>query len=186
MTGEQKLPHGVIAATWWNELQPDGKKRAGDRAALARLRRCGRPEEAAEVPAALALARRLGIRDGSDWKHLEAILVTAIVLAHVRANRDDVLTARLLGPAEPGGHAALSPLRLARLLAAETAEERIIAFRRAVALAGYTANVADLADALLNWSDRKRVAWAFAYHNVTPPESGAATAGATRVTGGMS
>lgn len=178
MTPEQKISPNPkdSAADWWQALQPDpDRRRPGDRAALAQLRRCSRPEDAVEVPAALDLARRLGVRDGHD-RRLGDILATAIVLAHVRADERGHHMARQLGTAAPGERAALSPLRLARLLAAQTPEERITVFRRAVALAGHKVNLRDLAEAMLGWSvphvgERIRIAWAFAYHDVPPPAS---------------
>jgi CRISPR system Cascade subunit CasB len=176
MSPEQKSPQKLkdIAADWWGALQPDpDRHRPGDRAALAQLRRCSRPEDAIEVPAALALARALGARDGHD-RRLGDFLATAIVLAHVRKDDRDNRMARQLGAAVQGERALLSPLRLARLLAAQTPEERIAAFRRAVALADHKVNLRDLADAMLDWShpvagERIRIAWAFAYHNVPSP-----------------
>lgn len=163
------IEQAKVARQWWSELQPDPeKKRPGDRGALARLRRCATPLQAATEPVALDLARRVGVRDGAD-PHLADVLATAIVLAHVRADDASAAAARRLGAGGPDKPAPMSPLRLTRLLAAETADERIIAFRRAVALAGYCINVGDLALALLDWSDRIRTRWAFAYHDTPPP-----------------
>lgn len=159
------------ATLWWRHLQPDpdpDRKRPGDRAALARLRRCTTAAEAAVEPAALDLARRVGVRNGSDSR-LENALLAAIVLAHVRSNDDGRPVARKLGPAAPGEAARMSPLRLARLLAADTFEDRLIAFRRAVALAERSVNVHDLAQTLLSWTERRRIQWAFAYHDAPPP-----------------
>ena len=183
MTDEQKSPPKSkdkdIAADWWNALQPDpDRRRPGDRAALAQLRRCSRPEDAAEVPAALDLARRLGAHNGYTPR-LADFLATAIVLAHVRKDDRDKRMPRQLGAAAQGERAPLSPLRFARLLSAQTPEERIAAFRRAVALADHKVNLRDLAEAMLDWShpvvgERTRIAWAFAYHNVPPPSGGLA------------
>lgn len=166
----KRSEQALSATLWWRHLQPDPeRKRPGDRAALARLRRCTTLIEAAVEPAALDLARRVGVRDGSDTLRLERALLTAIVLAHVRAEDNGRPMARQLGPAAPGEAARMSPLRLARLLAADTFEERLIAFRRAVALAKGSVNVRDLAQALLDWSEPRRIQWAFAYHDAPPP-----------------
>jgi CRISPR system Cascade subunit CasB len=157
-----------LAARWWRALQPDEKRpdpsaRAGNRAALARLRRCSATVEAATIPEALVLAGRLGITHGLHAR-FEGVLLTAIVLAHVREDDRSAPVARQLGGAGPDARAPMSPLRFARLLNAETTEEKLIAFRRAVALLGGTANVPDLARALLNWSEKTRIDWAFDYH----------------------
>lgn len=164
-----------IAALWWAELQPNENRpnpslRAGDRAALARLRRCTTTMEAASEPAALDLARRIGITHGLNGRLGDALLA-AIVLAHVRKDDRGASVARRLGVGGPDQRAVMSPLRLSRLLSADTIEERLIAFRRVVALLDNEVNVANLAAALLDWSDRTRVAWAFDYHSVPPPGS---------------
>lgn len=166
-----------IAARWWRELQPDDKRpnpslRAGNRAALARLRRCARVAEAGSEPEALDLARRLGISHGGHGR-LENALLAAIVLAHVRDDDREMSVARRLGASGPDQRALMSPLRLSRVLTADTAEDRLVAFRRVVALLGGRAHVTNLARALLDWSEKTRIAWAFDYHNVPPPGSDA-------------
>lgn len=151
---------------WWRELQPDpARKRPGDRAALARLRRAATPIEAAEEPATIDLARRLHATEHG----LELVALCAAVIAHVR--EDDTLpAARRLGGGTDG-RPLVSLLRFRRLIQAETAADRLIQFRRAVALAGQKLNVADLAEALLDWSERRRIAWIFRYHDAPPPTS---------------
>jgi CRISPR system Cascade subunit CasB len=144
------------AARWWRELQPD-------RAALARLRRAATPIEAAEEPATIDLARRLRATEHD----LETVALCTAVLAHVRQD-DTLLTAQRLG-GWTNGRPLVSLMRFRRLLQAETAADRLIHFRRAVALANQTLNVADLAEALLDWSERRRIAWIFSYHNAPPP-----------------
>jgi CRISPR system Cascade subunit CasB len=167
-----------IATRWWRELQPDDKRpnpstKAGDRASVARLRRCATVAQAATIPAALDLARRLDITHGRHGR-LDSVLLAAIVLAHVRADDRSVPVARQLGGAGPDARAPMSPLRFARLLNAETVEEKLIAFRRAVALLGGTAHVPNLAFALLDWSDKTRIDWAFEYHGAPRPGAEAA------------
>jgi CRISPR system Cascade subunit CasB len=161
---------GRAAAAWWRALQPDPARRnprdrPGDRGALARLRRCHHPLDAAAEPAALDLARRLGVRSGGDPALADA-LAAAVVLAGVRASDPGgPHPARRLGSGE---RPLMSRLRLARLLAADTPEERLTGFRRAVALAGGAADGAALAEALLDWPGQ-RVRWAFEYHAAEPP-----------------
>jgi CRISPR system Cascade subunit CasB len=175
-----------IAARWWRELQPDDKRPnpadgAGSRAALARLRRCTSAIHAATIAEALELARRLDITHGRHGR-FESVLLTAVVLAHVRDDDRSAPVARRLGGAGPNSRAPMSPLRFARLLNAETTEEKLIAFRRAVVLLGGTAHVPNLASALLDWSDKTRIAWAFDYYGVPPP--GPATANPMQLAAG--
>jgi len=172
MTDESRW--NEIAARWWRELQPDDQRpdpsqRAGNRAAVARLRRCTTAAQAAAIPAALDLARRVGITFGHHGR-FETVLLTAIVLAHVREDDRGASAARQLGGVGPDQRAAMSPLRFARLLNAETTEEKLIAFRRAVALLRGAVHVPNLALALLDWSEKTRIAWAFDYHGA--PSSG--------------
>jgi CRISPR system Cascade subunit CasB len=159
---------GVV--DWWRELQPDhAHNRAGDRAALARLRRCTTVAEAMQDPAAIALYRRCG---GSDPRDLPTVGLAAGVLAHVRADDPHQLrVARSLGPktGEGGETALLKPLRFRRLMEAETLDERLTAFRRMVALANGALNVSDLAGALVNWSEARRMRWIYDYWNAGQP-----------------
>ena len=157
------------AAEWWRDLQPDRARkrpdeRPGDRAALARLRRCASVGEAMLEPATIALFRRCGATDPDD---LPAIGLAAAVLAHVRADAPGPSVARQLGPDQPDKPetAKLKPLRFRRVIEAATPDERLIALRRLVALAGGSLDLHDLTDALLNWSDKRRQRWVYDYWN---------------------
>ena len=153
------------AANWWRELQPDPSgRRPGDRAALARLRRCGTVAEAMLDQATIALFRRCGATGPDD---LPAIALAAAVLAHVREDAPKLPVARQLGPDQPDKPetAKLKPLRFRRVMEAATPDERLIALRRMVALAGGRLNVRDLTDALLIWNDRRRQRWVYDYWN---------------------
>ncbi len=162
-----------VAARWWFELQPNEKhpdpsRRSGNRPALARLRRCTTVAEAGSEREALELARSLGATPGQPQR-LESALLAAIVLAHVRQDDRGISVARRLGAGGADRRAPMSPLRLSRLLTADSIEERLIAFRRVVALLSGYANVANLSRALLDWSQPIRIEWAFDYHDVPPP-----------------
>lgn len=131
----------------------------GDRGALARLRRCATVMEAASEPATIALCRRLG----GQVSELDRAALIAAVLAHVREDTHGLPVARQIG-VQQDGPAAMSDLRFRRLLQEETDDERLIAFRRLVALAGRKLNVSDLAFGLWNWNDEKqRLRWIYAY-----------------------
>ena len=164
------------ARGWWVGLQPDpATKRPGDRAALARLRRCGTVAEAMQEPSALLLFRTVRATTPSD---LPTIGLAAAVLAHVRQDKPGVSVARLVGPEsiEKPETALLKPLRFRRLMEADGADEQLVAFRRLVALAGGSLPVHDLAKALLHWSDQRRTRWVYEYWNVMPPPSSVPTA----------
>ncbi len=154
-----------IAQKWWWELQPE-RRGGGDRAALARLRRAPTVLAAAMEPEALELCRRLG--RGPD--RLEPASLVAAVLAHVREDSGPSMKfARQLGKQPGDKPAPMSWLRFRRLIQASTPDEQLIAFRRAVALANRKLNVTDLAESLLDWGDKRRQRWLYAYYDVPPP-----------------
>ena len=91
-------PKDAMAAAfaWWAELRPDpARNQPGDRAALARLRRCATVADAMQEPAAVLLFRRLRSTGPGDLPHAA---LAAAVLAHVRADVPGASVARLVGP----------------------------------------------------------------------------------------
>ncbi|WGF90211.1 type I-E CRISPR-associated protein Cse2/CasB [Marinivivus vitaminiproducens] len=173
---ERLLSHGAAALAWWQGLQPgevsgEGKRRPGDSAALARLRRAGTPAEALAEEATLALFTRLGFGSDEGDRRLMRVATVAAVLAHVREHR--VMNDRRRNTAigmigrtslEDADSAILKPLRFKRLLAARTDEDLMRVMRRLVLLAERKTNVADLATSILYWGERVRVRWAFDYY----------------------
>ena len=156
---------GKIAAAWWCGLQPRPDGSGGDRAALARLRRAATTNEAAAEPATLELCRALRF----CRERLGRAAITAAVLAHVREDAPGPPAARQLGTGNNGA-AAMSWLRFQRLIQADTEDSQLTAFRRAVALADRRLNVVDLACSLLDWDDRQRRRWLYAYHDAAVPD----------------
>lgn len=150
---------------WWRGLQPE--QGGGDRAARAHLRRCASVAELMLEPATMTLFRRLGARQAE----LPAIALCAGVMAVLRTDVPGIPVARQVGPANPDTPetALLKPLRFRRLMEAEDADERLLAFRRLVALADGALNAHDLADAVLNWSPRRRQRWVYHYWNAGEP-----------------
>lgn len=164
------------AVRWWREMQPDPQNaQSGDRATLARLRRCATVAELMLEPATIALFRRC---KASDPRDLPAIALAAGVLAHVRADDPSLPVARRVGPETPEKPetALLKPLRFRALMEARTEDERLTGFRRLVTLADRTLKVADLADALLAWTDERRRRWVFDYWNAGTPSEAASPA----------
>jgi CRISPR system Cascade subunit CasB len=144
-----------LALHWWRDLQDtrrDGSPNPrGDRAALARLRRA-EPVDALTDEAVMDLYRRM-FGPAFVAAKMKLAVRLALVLAHVREN-GKLRFGEALG--EGGDNAPLKPLRFKRLLLAESEEEIIRQFRRAVDLAGDVANVLDLARLLLDWTDPDR------------------------------
>lgn len=170
-----RYPQG--AHVWWRGLLPDPDRpnpaeRAGDRAALARLRRCPSVAAAMQEPATIGLFR---LCQAEQERDLVPIALAAAVLAHLRGDRPELSVARQIGPESPDRPetARLKPLRFRRLLEAAEPDDCLAAFRRLLALTGGEANARDLARALLDWTDRFRAEetkrrWVFAYWNANP------------------
>jgi CRISPR system Cascade subunit CasB len=159
------------AASWWRELQPDSTGRGGDRGTLARLRRCATPAELMLEPATIILCRGCAAETAHD---LPLIALAAGVLAHIRTE-DNLHPARSVGPEAPEKPetARLKPLRFRWLMEAAAPDERLIAFRRLVALADRTLSVSHLTDALLDWTEERQRRWVFAYWNADPAPTAA-------------
>jgi CRISPR system Cascade subunit CasB len=158
------------AVAWWRDLQPDpNRNHTGDRAALARLRRCASVAEAMQVPTTISLFQRCG---GTGPKDLPVVGLAAAVLAHVRNDdRENPEIARRVGPenTDKPETALLKPLRFRRLLEAELPDERLAVFRRLAALASGKLNVASLAGALLDWNEGRQRRWVYDYWNAGKP-----------------
>ncbi len=168
---------GYLAFTWWRALQPDPtakrpEDRAGNRAALARLRRCGSIAEAMQDEATLLLFQTVRATRPDD---LITVGLAAAVLAHVRGDAPGTV-ARLVGPEslERPETALLKPLRFRRVMEADGADERLVALRRLVAIAGAVLPARDLAAALLDWTDARRTRWILEYWNAAPSPAAAA------------
>lgn len=160
------------ARAWWRALGPIETKTGmlpGDRATLARLRRCSSPTEAAIEPSTAKLFKVLGF-NARNHGDLGRAATLAAVLAHVRKDGGGRIALAIGAPAggEPS-EALLKPNRFRMLMAARTDDEILTSFRRVVAMLDHTANVRDLAKLILSWTDdaagdRARTHFAFAYH----------------------
>lgn len=154
------------AATWWWERQPyhgSTSNPRADRAGLSRLRRATVIGAMCE-PATFDLLRVVA----GTQRELPEVALCAAVLAAIRSDaKSGMHPARALGPrpGEKESSAVMSPLRFRRLVEADTIEDRLLMFRRAVALLKGTANVRRMAGACLDWSDAVRRDWIFQYYN---------------------
>lgn len=159
-----------IARSWWERfIKPETSEA---RATRARLRRAHHWQQAMLEPAAIVLARRLGVTEHEA--RLRMALSLASVLAHVKENISVPLMRELGYKITPTDKSKgepppqLAPLRFTRLLRS-TPEELPLALIRLVRLAGGTANVGELAAAMMNWTheasrEKQRRRWAFDYY----------------------
>jgi CRISPR system Cascade subunit CasB len=160
-----------VARRWWATIQGEqdvASHRGRDRAALARLRRAGTPVEALEEPAVFDLYKKLGFSRSDIDRRLPRVAVVAAVLAHIKGDAAPAETGfrrRFAETLGQGERPLMSELRFKRLLSATDDRDLMTSFRRAVALAGgKNIDVGDLAASLLDWSDRRRMRWAFDYY----------------------
>jgi CRISPR system Cascade subunit CasB len=122
---------------------------------------------AIEEPAVFDLYRRLGFSRTDIDRWLSRVGVLAAVLAHIRSDATiaDSGHRRRFAEMLGGDPPLMSELRFKRFLAATSDQDLMIVFRRAVALAGAkNIDVEDVAASLLDWSDRRRMRWAFDYY----------------------
>lgn len=165
---------GDRAYDWWTTNCQSPSRGPATR---AQLRRCRSSTEAAAIPAALALVRRLGALrpDAHPFDpYLDTALGLARVLAHVRNNVAEK-PMRAAGwksfPRSDGKGGAgddrprLAEARFRHLLEVERGEKQVTAFIRLVTLLGGSVNVSELARDFLRWdkSDTRR-RWAFDYY----------------------
>lgn len=168
------VPAGVRAQEWWQIYCQSGKGGAANR---ARLRRCRSNTEAAAIPAAVALARRLDTLR-TDVQRADPRVDVALGLARVLAHVKEDVSLRPMRAAgwkrfpnegvrgaSSGDQPRLADARFRRLLEAKRGEELVTAFVRLVALLGGTVKVSDLSDAFIKWErDEVRRRWAFDYY----------------------
>ena len=185
-----------IAAAWWRDLTGNDRvpdqapsKRKPDRGAVARLRRCSQPIEAAAEPACIDLYRRLLSTEKDPSKSasqrpselnarlLERVAVIAILLAQLRSEPSDAtsLTARLGRTKEgkiPKENEApvFSAGRLRALIDAHNNKDVLRGFRSIIAILGRdSVSPTQLARYALFWLDprygeRSKIEFLFAYH----------------------
>lgn len=145
--GKPDDPSFVLLNSWWQQLEND----KGERAAL---RRASSLTEVMLNPSFMRLLwalRNQGYAIGNGNTQLSKIAALAGLAARVKAQTGVGLAAHM-GTSKPGGTTpAFSELRLRRILACDDIEELYTLLRRALALLGDQANLADLAATIWNW-----------------------------------
>lgn len=172
--GKPAHPSFALLGGWWQQLESD----KGERAAL---RRAASLTEVMLSPAFMRLLRTLrnqGYAVGNNDVPLSKIAAIAGLAARVKAPADAGLATRMGTPQPGGSMPAFSELRLRRILACDDIEELYTLVRRALALLGDQANLADLAATVWNWAPlddkrpydpRRRLA--YDYYAVAPIKS---------------
>ncbi len=151
---------------WWESLDAN----RGERAELRRA------ETPLEILPAKAFHRLCWILTKWEKRDLLALAIVAGVLAHIKEAGHGSFPRQLGTPKELGGDKAIfSELRFQQLLSSKDHDEFYQRLRRAVQLAGGSADICQLADSILHWakdhqdsnaekpSQRFRYAWAKDY-----------------------
>lgn len=137
----------ALLTAWWQQLEND----KGERAAL---RRAASLTEVMLSPAYMRLLRKLRGSDYEISNHnlpLAKIAAIAGLVARIKTQATVSLAASM-GTPKPGcSSPAFSELRLRHILACNDIEELYTLLRRALALLGDQANLADLAATVWNW-----------------------------------
>jgi CRISPR system Cascade subunit CasB len=145
-------PSFAILRAWWKGLEDD----KGERAAL---RRAENTTEVVLSPAFHRLLnelRRAGF--GISEARYQKLAAIAGLVARIKGEEGESLAKSMGTPRSGGSKAAVSELRMRRLLACNDIEELYTLLRRALALLDNRANLADLAATVWNWvpMDEKR------------------------------
>lgn len=163
---------GAVVLAWGALYANPERKRRGDPGARAALRRAASPEALLIEEAfhdLLARMREAGY-DFAGWPSKRYLRLALVVgaLAERRADRADgpPLAAVLGGKAKPEER-LLKPLRFQSLIAAldrEADGEALTALRRTLKIAAdKEINLYRLVRDLMNWGERTRIDWTFAY-----------------------
>jgi CRISPR system Cascade subunit CasB len=164
---------GAVALAWWSKLRHPER---GDPGTLARLRRARTHLELIRIPAAVDLARRLGVLSTRDSRLIPA-LELARVLAHAKEHDNRHPMEAAGWKRFPGSRKAseagddrpkMSEARFNRFLEIGEGEEKILAFARLIQLLDGKVNVVRIADDFLLWNhpefgEKVREQWAFRY-----------------------
>lgn len=146
--------HDIKQIRSWHAWLDDNR---GDRALL---RRAQSPEDILLSPAFAHFLGRMPEywRDQDTMKLLDVAMIAA-VLARVKTDDEKhSFAAALAMPKESAGREAMSELRFQQLLKSRTPEDFFRRICRAIALLGGKANLASLADNILQWLREYRYA----------------------------
>jgi CRISPR system Cascade subunit CasB len=139
-------PSFVTLRDWWRELEND----RGGRAALRRTASLTEVMLCQAFHQLLNYLRQAGYAV-PEYRYPKLAAVAGLA-ARVRAETDDRLAKRMGTPKSGGDKAAVSELRMRRLLACDDLEELYTLLRRALSLMDDRANLADLAAVVWHWT----------------------------------
>lgn len=146
---------GHLLLRWWQGLEND----KGGRAELRRAHDLTAVALTATYQRFYRQALNAGWPEDAAPRLNERLAAIVGLLAHVKFN-DGRKLAEIMSEGE---RPAFSVLRFRRLLEAPTLDGVFLSLLRALPIIGYQANVHQLANDLLYWSDKTKKEWAYAY-----------------------
>lgn len=171
---KERAPGSVIY-DWWRviaEVHDPSRKQHGDRASRAMLRRA--PDITAVTLCApyQRLYQQVRAVDEAVWSkdyRRDGLAAVIGLLVHVEREEDRPLAAGMSRDVAKGERAELSELRFQRLLESPDLDALFRALRRALPMMGRSANVMDLVNDVIDWSDPHRrddvkKRWAYSYN----------------------
>ncbi|MDN2565200.1 type I-E CRISPR-associated protein Cse2/CasB [Aquibium sp. A9E412] len=172
MSEATRTPGQIVLSWWARDLGNNADFDTGAaRKARAELRRADTASRVLALEATHRLYRHLieagaGPRFAGD-NGPERLALIATVIAGLDAHARRSLPARF--GEKQDDRPRLSHLRFQRILRAGDDWELAVRLRRALPLAGRTANVAGLGTDLLHWNENTRNRWCFDYFGAPPP-----------------
>ena len=149
MATAKRSTAGEIAREWWARIaEGESAHESRHRAARARIKRAGNALDLLMEPEVIELRLALS-------RQPERVAIMAGVIMHVNEHTTQRI-ARLVGRAsvKDADSASMSELRFKRLIHCKEAN-LLGVMRNAVKAAKHHANVADLAESILRWSDAR-------------------------------
>jgi len=146
---------GDLLMQWWQGLE-------GDRGGRAALRRAPDITAVVLLPSYQHLHRRLV---AAGWPNTacrnDHLAAAAGLLAHVRQHNDKGLPTAM--SQREGDKPRVSPLRFMRLLESSDIDALFAGIRRALPLLQHQTDVLALTTDVVNWDDKVKKRWAYAY-----------------------
>lgn len=172
--GRREDPSFELLHAWWKSLEDDKGERA-------LLRRADTLSQVMLSPGFVDLLRTLrnqGYVIATFDLPLSKVAAIAGLTARIKGLAQEDLATRMGTPKPGTATPTLSELRLRRILACDDIEELYVLLRRALSILDDTANLADLAAIIWNWSplDAKRPhdprrRMAYDYYSAAPLKS---------------
>ncbi|MFT3857518.1 MAG: type I-E CRISPR-associated protein Cse2/CasB [Aquabacterium sp.] len=151
---------GKALIEWWQSLEEH------DRGGRAELRRASSVYDALMCPAFQRLQRRVAAINPEAFQQpyqLDRLAVVCALMAHVKTRGDLAMPKAMSHKKSADGRNPVSELRFKRLLDAPDDDALFTSLRRVLPLIDEQVDLLSLAASVLNWGQRIKREWAYAY-----------------------